>query len=229
MVADPDGARSAAVAAELAAAGARTAATVLDVGSQTSCDALVALAVERFGHIDVLANTHHLWHDLDRDDSTDAALHRVLDYNAVSIVRLARAVLPPMRAQGGGRIVSLSSIGAWHVGDRLARQLAETGTIPSLAYPASKILENGLTRLLASALGQYGITVNAIAPGMVTSPATMTRLSAAERQAFVERTALRRILDVGDTVGALLYLASDDGACMTGQVLVVDAGLVMLG
>ena len=91
------------------------------------------------------------------------------------------------------------------------------------------MLENGLTRFLAGALGQYGITVNAIAPGMVSSPATVALVSPAERRAFTERTALRRELTVEDTVGALLYLASDDGACMTGQVLVVDAGLVMLG
>jgi NAD(P)-dependent dehydrogenase (short-subunit alcohol dehydrogenase family) len=228
-VGDRDGARAEAVAAALAADGGRVAATAVDVSSQASCDALARLAADRFGRIDVLANTHHLWHGLRRDDTSDAYLHEVLDYNAVSIVRTARAVLPAMRAQGGGRIVSLSSIGAWQTGDRLAAQLRETGELPSLAYPASKVLENGLTRLLAAALGQYGITVNAIAPGMIASPATVARLSAAERRAFVERTALRRLLRVEDTVGALLYLASDDGVCMTGQVLVVDAGLVMLG
>jgi 3-oxoacyl-[acyl-carrier protein] reductase len=134
-----------------------------------------------------------------------------------------------MRAQQAGRIVSLSSIGAWQVGNRPAERLHETGKLPSFAYPASKILENGLTRMLAQTLGQYGITVNAIAPGMIASPATMEILSAAERDAFVDRTALRRLLRVEDTVGALLYLASEDGAHMTGQVLVVDGGLVMLG
>ena len=155
-------------------------------------------------------------------------LHHVLDYNAVSILRTARAVLPAMRVTGG-RIVSLSSIGAWYLGGRPAEQLRQTGELPSFAYPASKVLENGLTRFLAGALGAYGITVNAIAPGMIASPATMERLTAPERQAFVERTALRRLLDVSDTTGALLYLASDDAAHVTGQVLVVDGGLVMLG
>lgn len=229
VVADADITRAEAVAAELIAAGARAAASFLDVGSQASCDAVVALALHRFGRVDVLANTHHVWHDLRADDDSDAYLHHVLDFNALSILRTARAVLPPMRAQGGGRIVSLSSIGAWQLGDRAAERLRRTGEIPSFAYPASKVLENGLTRFLAGALGQFGITVNAIAPGMVRSPATMARLSAEERDAFVSRTALRRVLDVEDTVGALLHLASDDGALMTGQVLVVDAGLVMLG
>jgi NAD(P)-dependent dehydrogenase (short-subunit alcohol dehydrogenase family) len=126
---------------------------------------LAALALERFGRIDVLANTHHLWHDLRRDDASEEYLHEVLDYNAVSILRTVRAVLPAMRAQGAGRIVSLSSIGAWQVGDRLAAEVARTGDLPSLAYPASKVLENGLTRFLATALGQFGITVNAIGPG----------------------------------------------------------------
>jgi NAD(P)-dependent dehydrogenase (short-subunit alcohol dehydrogenase family) len=229
VLGDPDAERAAAVAAELAGAGARAAAARLDVGRRESCEALVALALDRFGRVDVLANTHHLWHDLRRDDASDEYLHEVLDYNAVSILRTARAVLPAMRAQGGGRIISLSSIGAWQVGDRLAEQVRRTGELPSFAYPASKVLGNGLTRFLAGTLGQYGITVNAIAPGMIASPATMARLSAAERDAFVARTALRRLLAVEDTVGALLHLASDDGASTTGQVLVVDGGLVMLG
>jgi NAD(P)-dependent dehydrogenase (short-subunit alcohol dehydrogenase family) len=225
---DADAARAAAVAAELAATGARAASTMLDVASAASCEQIVALALERFGRIDVLVNTHHVWHDL-RPDPSDAYLHEVLDFNAVSLLRTARAVLPAMRRQGGGRIISLSSIGAWEVGDRPAAELRRTGELPSFAYSASKILENGLTHLLARTLGQHGITVNAIAPGMIASPATMERLSSAEREAFVSRTALRRLLAVEDTVGALLHLASDDGAVTTGQILVVDGGLVMLG
>jgi 3-oxoacyl-[acyl-carrier protein] reductase len=228
VVADADPVRAEAVADELRAAGGRAEATVVDVAGASSCEALASFALARFGRIDVLANTHHLWHDLRADDASDAYLHRVLDYNAISILRTARAVLPAMRV-AGGRIVSLSSIGAWYVGGRPAEHLQRTGVLPSFAYPASKVLENGFTRFLAGALGPYGITVNAIAPGMIASPATMERLSATERQAFVERTALRRLLAVSDTVGALLHLASDDGAHMTGQVLVVDGGLVMLG
>jgi len=229
VLGDPDAERAAAVAAALVSSGARAASAALDVGRRDSCEALVALALERFGRVDVVANTHHLWHDLRREDASEEYLRDVLDYNAVSILRTTRAVLPTMRARGGGRIVSLSSIGAWETGGRLAEAARRTGDLPSLAYPASKILENGLTRLLATTLGQYGITVNAIAPGMIASPATLERLSAAEREAFVQRTALRRLLSVEDTAGALLYLASDDGARMTGQVLVVDGGLVMLG
>ena len=229
VIGDADPARAAAVAAVLVAAGGRACGTGLDAGSEASCRAATELAVARFGGLDVLANTHHVWHALRGDDASDAYFHEVLDYNAVSLLRTARAVLPAMRARGGGRIVSLSSIGAWQTGPRAAETLARTGELPSFAYPASKVLENGLTRFLAGTLGQYGITVNAIAPGMVASPGTMARLSAAEREAFVVRTALRRLLRVEDTVGALLHLASDDGACTTGQVLVVDAGLVMLG
>ena len=229
VVADADPARAAEVAAALAASGARAAAAALEVRSRESCAALATLALERFGRIDVLVHTHHLWHDLRRDDASDAYLHEVLDENAVSLVRAAEAVWPAMRAQGGGSIVSLSSIGAWQLGDRLARRTLETGALPSIAYPASKVLQNGLTRFLAQALGPFGVRVNAIAPGMIASPATMALLSPAEREAFVGRTALRRLLAVEDTAGALLYLASDDSACMTGQVLVVDGGLVMLG
>jgi 3-oxoacyl-[acyl-carrier protein] reductase len=229
VVADADPDRAAEVAAALVADGARALATTVDVRSRESCTALAALAVERLGRVDVLVHTHHVWHDLRRDDTSDAYLHDVLDENAVSLLRMTEAVWPAMRARGGGSIVSLSSIGAWEVGDRLTRRLEETGALPSLAYPASKVLQNGLTRFLARTLGPHGIRVNAIAPGMIASPATLARVPAAERAAFVERTALRRLLSIEDTVGALLHLASDDSACVTGQVLVVDGGLVMLG
>src|SRR5262245_58035306 len=182
LIADSDPARAEAVASELSAVGARAASAGVDVRSEASCRALVTQALARFQRIDLPADTHRRWDGLRGDDSSDTYLAEVLDYNATSILRTARAVLPAMRAQGGGRIISLSSIGAGQTGGRHAEQLARTGELPSLAYPASKILENGLTRLLAGALGQYGITVNAIAPGMVSSPGTMPLLSAAERQ-----------------------------------------------
>jgi 3-oxoacyl-[acyl-carrier protein] reductase len=113
VVGDADEARATAVAGELTAAGAAAVGGALDVGSQASCDAFAARALERFGRIDVLANTHHLWPELRRDDASDSSLHAALDHDAVSLLRTVRAVLPAMRAQGGGRIVSLSSIGAW--------------------------------------------------------------------------------------------------------------------
>jgi 3-oxoacyl-[acyl-carrier protein] reductase len=229
VVGDRVALRAETIAAALRATGAQSLGVPLDVGSTASCEAAVRVALARFGRLDVLANTHHLWHDLRRDDVTDEYLHHVLDYNAISILRTARAALPVMREHGGGRIISLSSIGAWQIGPRAAESLARAGAFPSFAYPASKLLENGFTRFLARVLGQYGITVNAIAPGMVSSPATMALLTPEERQAFVDRSALRRMLRVEDTTGALLYLASDDGAHTTGQVLVVDAGLVMPG
>jgi NAD(P)-dependent dehydrogenase (short-subunit alcohol dehydrogenase family) len=229
VVADADPARAAALASELAPAGAGVAATGLDVQRPESWAAAVALAQGRFGRLDVLAATHHVWHDLDAADASEAYLLEILDRNAVSLVRGARAALPAMRAAGGGRIVALSSIGAWDTGTRIADEAVRLGDVPSLAYPASKQLQNGLVRLLARALGPAGITVNAIAPGMIASPATLARLTPAERDAFVARTALRRLLRVEDTVGALLHLVSDDAARTTGQVLVVDAGLVMLG
>ena len=229
LVADRDATQAAALADELTSAGHLAGATALDVTNDASCAACAALARKRFGRIDVLVNTHHLWHDLRRDDHTDAYLHAVLDYNAISLLRMVRAVLPTMRPQGAGRIISLSSIGAWEIGQGAAETVRQTAVLPSFAYPASKVLQNGLTRFLAGALGQFGITVNAIAPGMISSPGTLAQLSAAEREAFVRRTALGRLLDVRDTEGTLLYLASDDSAMTTGQVVVVDAGLVMLG
>src|SRR5262245_10392312 len=110
VVADAEPSRAAEVAAALAAGGGRAVGTTVDVRSRESCAALVALAVERFGGLDVLVHTHHVWHDLRGDDTSDAYLRDVLDENAVSLVRMAEAAWPAMRARGGGSIVSLSSI-----------------------------------------------------------------------------------------------------------------------
>jgi 3-oxoacyl-[acyl-carrier protein] reductase len=226
VIADPEPGRAGAVAAMV---GERALPLALDVTSEASCAAFAQAAVERFGRIDVLVNTAHLWLGLRRDDQSAAYLREVIDYNGVGMWLVSRAVVPHMIRRGRGKIVNLSSIGAWVRSPAYERVTAETGTLPSFAYALSKVLDNGLTRFMAGALGQFGITVNAIAPGMVLSEGTARQLGAEERQAFVARTALRRLLAVEDTTGAMLFLASADSDAMTGQILVVDAGMVMLG
>ena len=167
-----------------------------------------------------------------RDDASDAYLHDVLDYNAVSILRMARAVLPAMRAQGGGQH-RVALVDRRLGGGRPLRRDARARRASCRASPIRRrrCSQNGLTRFLAAhprPVRHHGERDRPRHDRL--AGARMARLTEAEREAFVGR-ARRSVASshVEDTVGALLHLASDDSACMTGQVLVVDAGLVMLG
>jgi 3-oxoacyl-[acyl-carrier protein] reductase len=229
VVGDQEITRAARVAERIGAEGREALAVALEVTSEASAAAFVEAASARFGAIDVLLNTAHLWFDVRRGDQSASYLRRVIDYNGIGMWIVSAAVAPSMIRRGRGKIVNLSSIGAWVQSPRYAEVARATGKLPNFAYALSKVLDNGLTRFMAGTLGQFGITVNAIAPGIVLSEGTVRQLSAAERAAWAERNALHRILEVGDTVGAMLFLASSDSDGMTGQVLVVDGGHVMLG
>ncbi len=229
VIADRDPVRAGEVARQIEAAGGQALALELDVRSESSAAAFAEAAVERFGCIDVLLNTAHLWFALDRDDQSADYLRQVIEYNGIGMWIVSSAVVPHMIQRRRGKIINLSSIGAWVQSPRYAEIAAKTGQLPNFAYALSKVFDNGLTRFMAGTLGQFGITVNGIAPGIILSEGTARQLSAADRQGFVDRTALRRILHVEDTVGTMLFLASVDSDAMTGQVIIVDGGHVMLG
>jgi len=229
VIGDRELSRAASVAERIGATGREAVAVALDVTSEESAAAFAETAIARFGAIDVLLNTAHLWFDVRRDDQSATYLRQVIDYNGIGMWIVGSAAAAHMMRRGRGKIINLSSIGAWVQSPRYAEIAGATGKLPNFAYALSKVFDNGLTRFMAGTLGRFGVTVNAIAPGIVLSEGTVRQLTAAERAAWVERNALRRILDVGDTVGAMLFLASADSDAMTGQVLVVDGGHVMLG
>jgi 3-oxoacyl-[acyl-carrier protein] reductase len=229
VIGDRREARALEVAATIRDVGGEALGVALDVTSERSAEAFARAAIDRFGYIDVLVNTAHIWFGLDRDDQSAGYLREVLDYNGVGTWIASSAVVPHMIARRRGKIVNLSSIGAWVQSPRYAEVAATTGHLPNFAYALSKVVDNGLTRFMAGALGQFGIAVNAIAPGIIRSEGTVRHLGAEERARLVRQTAMGRELEVRDTVGALLFLASSDSDAMTGQILVIDGGHVMLG
>lgn len=123
-----------------------------------------------------------------------------------------RAVAPVMRDAGGGRIVNISST------------VARMGAPGFAHYVASKAAVDGLTRAAARELGADGITVNGVAPGLVSDEATRTLNSDGYIAAAAGGRALGREMVPDDLVGAVLFLASDAGGFVTGQTLVVDGG-----
>jgi NAD(P)-dependent dehydrogenase (short-subunit alcohol dehydrogenase family) len=220
---------AATVAEEVRCAGGDAIDLAIDVTSEASCRDAVEEALGRFGRIDVLVNDAHLWLGLRRDDHSREYLLEVLGVNGLGAWTAARAVVPHMRSRRSGKIINLSSIGAFVDSPVYAEQVEQTGNLPSFSYALSRVFVNGLTRFMARALGPSGITVNALAIGMILSEGTRRQLTEAQRQAFVDRAAMRRILEIRDTDGAFLHLASSDSDAMSGQVVVVDGGLVMLG
>jgi NAD(P)-dependent dehydrogenase (short-subunit alcohol dehydrogenase family) len=136
--------------------------------------------------------------------------------NVKGIWNCVRAVVPVMRAHGGGRIINVASA------------IAHKGTAGLLHYVTSKGAVITMTRALARELGPDGIGVNAVAPGLSMSDTVLANpdIAAFQREAVLASRSLKRDAVAGDLEGTVVFLASDDSAFMTGQTLVVDGGSV---
>ncbi|MTV26395.1 SDR family oxidoreductase [Nitriliruptoraceae bacterium ZYF776] len=187
-----------------------------DVTVPEDLDALVDAATDAFGGIDVVVNNAGIGDEppaLDEDDTTFAA---VVAVNLTAPFALSTRVARRWVAAGrGGVVINIGSV---------LGQVA-SASVPSAGYAAAKAGLHGLTRDLAAQWGRHGIRVNTLAPGFV--PSEMTAgifASDAGRRMLGRRTLLPRLGEPTDLDGALLFLASDASAFVTGQVLAVDGG-----
>jgi NAD(P)-dependent dehydrogenase (short-subunit alcohol dehydrogenase family) len=189
-----------------------------DVSDEASTTAMATAAAEQSGSIDVLVNNAAIYAQLGGKSNFDEI--SVEDWDRVMAVNVrgpwlcARAALPFMRERGG-RIVNVASV------------VAHIGTAGFAHYVASKAAVMGLTRALAREVGPHGITVNAVAPGLVANESSRvlnedTYLAQAARVRAVPRE-----MTQDDLVGAVLFLSSPGSAFVSGQTLVVDGGGVM--
>jgi len=217
MAADIDASRLERMAAEIAAPAGRLATTVLDVSRFDDVKAAIDGTIARFGQIDILVNNAGFSPKKNWLDYSIAEWQRVLDVNLSGEFYCARAVAEHMMARGSGRIINISS-SAWRHGG-----VARGGGVP---YTSSKAGVIGLTRSLAKNLGAYGITVNAVAPGPTHSPMTESWLPQSEA-ALIESIPLGRVGQPSDIANAILFLASDEAAYITGQCLDVNGGLTL--
>lgn len=217
VVADINEEGAKAVAAEIEEAGGRGLGLRVDITDPASAKAMAEAAKAAFGGIDILVNNAALMAELGRLELADIAIeewNRILDVNLTGALICAQAVIPAMRERGGGRIVNQTSGGAFPA----------TGV-----YGIGKLALAGLTTALAKQLGKEGITVNAIAPGNVTSDAGRQLVpDDSPFIKFLEMTVAMRARGAPDElVGTLLLLCSPAGSWITGQVLHVDGGWVM--
>jgi 3-oxoacyl-[acyl-carrier protein] reductase len=204
----------AAIEAEVSAVGAQALAVPMDVVDAEQVKSGFKRVVERFGRLDILVNNAAVTRDglavRMKLDDWDA----VLRTNLTGAHLCAQQALAVMLRQRSGRIINVTSV------------VAETGNAGQSNYVAAKAGLIGLTRALAVEVASRSITVNAVAPGFIVSPMT-DPLSDAVKQALLERIPLGRMGTDAEVAAAIVFLASDEAAYITGAVLDLNGGLRM--
>ena len=207
---------SSAAARAIRDAGGEAVSVEVDVSREDDTLRMAKAAMDAFGRIDLLVNNAAIYVSIQRRPFHEISAEewdRVTAVNIKGVFLCAKAVFPHMRDQGGGRIINISS------------NTVMAGTPNFLHYVASKSALIGMTRSMARELGPHGISVNAIAPGLVEHEGQTVppELSASR----VSARSIQRRQTPDDLTGAVLYLAASDSDFVTGQTLVVDGGDIL--
>ena len=207
----------------VAAAGSEAELVVGDVSTFEGAEAAVERAVSRCGRLDVLVNNAGIAQsDLaDTWDTTEEKWDRVIRVNLRSVYACSKAAIPRMLALGAGSVVNVASIAA-------------SVSVGGAAYAATKCAIVSYTQHVGRELADRNVRVNCVSPGFMRTPmSTGERLGLSPEEqeeriaGFGERVPMRRAGSVDDIAGAILYLASDEAAYVTGQEIVVDGGYLV--
>ncbi len=220
VVADIDEQAAQQVAAEIKAEGGEALGLKVDVASFASAKEMADKTVEVFGRIDVLVNNAAIFATIPIsregfEKISEEEWDRVMEVNVKGVWQCCKAVVPYMRRQKSGSIINISSGTA--VGKASGR----------IHYVASKAAVIGISRTLANEVGEDNIRVNTLAPGSTLSEANPTPEIIRMREAAIEARAIKRVQTPEDLVGAAVFLASDESAFVTGQILNIDGGITM--
>jgi 3-oxoacyl-[acyl-carrier protein] reductase len=199
---------------EIADAGGKAECASVDVSDAAASEALVSGALERHGRIDVLVNNAGIAHDQLLLRMKREEWDAVIATNLTSAFTLTQAVLKPMIRQRAGRVICISSV------------VGQAGNPGQANYAASKAGLIGFAKAVAQEVASRNVTVNVVAPGLIETD--MTRLIAENaRDQWAAKIPLKRLGTPDDVAAAVCFLASDEAAYITGQVLAVNGGMYM--
>ncbi len=214
VIAAARGENAKATAETIAASGGTAEAASADVSDSAAIEQLVSGTLARHGRIDILVSNAGITKDqlllrMKRED-WDA----VLTTNLTAAFALTQAVLKPMIRQKSGRIICIGSV------------VGQTGNAGQANYAASKAGLIGLAKSIAQEVASRNITVNVVAPGLIDTDMTRAITGDAQQQ-WAEKIPLKRLGTPDDIAAAVCFLASDEAAYITGQVLAVNGGMYM--
>ncbi|WP_404331474.1 3-oxoacyl-[acyl-carrier-protein] reductase [Mesobacillus maritimus] len=202
------------VAEEIRTMGREAITIQADVSSSESVESMVKQTIEAFGKLDILVNNAGITKDNLLMRMKEADWDDVININLKGVFLCTKAVTRQMMKQRRGRIINISSI------------VGVSGNAGQANYVAAKSGVIGLTKTTAKELATRGITVNAIAPGFITTDMT-DKLNDETKNEMLKQIPLARLGEPTDIAKTVLFLASDDSRYMTGQTLHVDGGMVM--
>lgn len=201
-------------ARELSSTGGTAQAYLMNVTDESNVEETVKSCVEEFGKIDILVNNAGITRDMLMIRMKSEDWNAVLGVNLTGAFNVSKTVVKLMIKARSGRIINIASI------------VGLIGNAGQVNYSASKAGLIGMTKTMAKEFASRGITVNAIAPGFIQTTMT-SHLSEEAKAAFLKAIPLKRSGSPEDVASAVTFLASEDAAYITGQVLCVDGGMVM--
>jgi NAD(P)-dependent dehydrogenase (short-subunit alcohol dehydrogenase family) len=205
-------------AAEIEAIGRRSVRVTCDVLDRASIKRLHDAVIKAFGKVDILVNAAGITQKVPTLEVSDGDWSRVIETNLTGTMRGCQIFGAAMAQASYGRIVNIASIAAFQGFYRVA------------AYAASKSAVASLTKTLAIELAEFGVNVNAIAPGVFPTPLNMSLINGTPRgEELLMRTPMHRFGNPKEVVGPAIFLASEAAAFVTGEVIAVDGGFMASG
>jgi 3-oxoacyl-[acyl-carrier protein] reductase len=196
---------------EIKAKGGAAIAVKADVTSEADTRRMAEETIKKFGRIDILVNNAGFYHGMSRkpfNEIPSEEWDKMMAVSAKGTWICCKAVFPQMKKQGKGKIINVSS------------EAVFAPTKGLIHYTAAKAAVIGITRVLAGELGQYGICVNVIVPGVIDTPATRTYVNMEKMD--TSSVPMGRFGKPEDIVGAVVFFASDDSDFISGQTLLID-------
>ena len=205
-------------AQEIAAAGGEALALKIDVTNEQDTVEMAKRTTEYFGSIDILVNNAAIFGGIEMRPFEEIPANeweKIMAVNLKGMFLCSKAVAPYMKKQKKGKIVNIAS------------GVAFSGLPLFLHYTTSKGGVVSLTRALARELGEFGINVNAVAPGMVWTEATQAMVPEEFAQENVKKQCIKKVVQPEDVASAVLFFASEESDLIAGQVLLVNGGEVL--